>query len=590
MSIRPLLDRYVRSLTERDHDPGSLQDLGTFMYWLLLRMGYQIHRRVFRYEGTDRKLLSGVREHGIDIVASRPDEGRTYCFILKTGAIGTAEFAPGKRGNIFHDLGRAEFVPEAELKALGVEDVGEVVLVAVHNGDLRRDQVGSLVEEFKQRFMRTLEWWDADRIVEEALMPTRDGTSIRDTADASLFPPAVQAFVRMAVDSLQRKPYGRGFDYWAVDRLSESRLPLEPDRTNAMNERQIHSIFSELALFAGMLGVDCKRVSGGTTLPVLDALERVICRVAVTCSRSEELPALWRDDLEVLLDEYIEAASTLLDHLGPVLDVPFGLAGYHDAERIAYPLRSIRFAGYLATAGLVALDRERRVEAERFAKALSRMVAQNQAGVLSPVIDDQLIELSAMWTLWARLDMSNRVGETARALVERFAERARAGARLPAIWMTAKLPYDEASLETLVEAWMVGPKTPGFEDRGSLLFPLAAYLADRYGEGVPDWCLEALGPKSAGADRRASAVFPQSWQPPPVLWKLWYHQDTGDTGTAYVHATKGIDALLRDFVSHAAPIQPSPLERFGFPCVDWIAWKTFRTPPPMARMLAEGEH
>ena len=64
MNLEPLLQRYVRSLLEREQQsnaPNRLQDLGTFMDWLLRRKSYVVRRRVFRYQGTERLKLSGER-------------------------------------------------------------------------------------------------------------------------------------------------------------------------------------------------------------------------------------------------------------------------------------------------------------------------------------------------------------------------------------------------------------------------------------------------------------------------------------------------------------------------------------------------
>lgn len=103
-----------------------------------------------------------------------------------------------------------------------------------------------------------------------------------------------------------------------------------------------------------------------------------------------------------------------------MLDLPYGLAFPAPGEVINYPLRALRLSSYLATAGLslvfAALEQPKqkkaqaqaeaqRAEARKIATSLVTLWEHNQGGCLSPVTDDQIIDISLAWELWLRLDM-----------------------------------------------------------------------------------------------------------------------------------------------------------------------------------------
>src|SRR5690606_32740733 len=193
------------------------------------------------------------------------------------------------------------------------------------------------------------------------------------------------------------------------------------------------------------------------TLPAFDTLSRVTCRVMEHVRRlsREQLHGFkkkMREILVELVDRYIGRAQRLLDHLEPILDTPYSLALRADSETLDYPLRALRLAGYLAIAGLACLDREDSDRAPRFADALARLARSNEGGVLSPIADDQIIELAAMWMLWLRTDRSADVVITASRLIERMVIRKQTDRPLPALWQSARMPMDAEAVGTLVAA------------------------------------------------------------------------------------------------------------------------------------------
>jgi hypothetical protein len=159
--MRDLLERYVRSLREQDIQrdaPEHAQDLGTFVHWLLERLGYRILEQTFRYDDSKRIKATGERQWGADILATKGDPDsvvRGYRFVLKRGNIGQAQWKH-KDGYLPEDLWlAAERGPDDFARRFSGGVVERWSVVAVHNGDLRVEQVGSQrAERFWQRLGR----------------------------------------------------------------------------------------------------------------------------------------------------------------------------------------------------------------------------------------------------------------------------------------------------------------------------------------------------------------------------------------------------------------------------------------------------
>src|SRR5271168_4644596 len=96
--MKDVLDRYVRSLAEQEQAgdaPEHLQDLGTFVCWLLERRGFTIYLTPYKHAGVERRKSSGRIQWGVDILAGKEDEdgeNRLYRFVLKEGKIGLSEW------------------------------------------------------------------------------------------------------------------------------------------------------------------------------------------------------------------------------------------------------------------------------------------------------------------------------------------------------------------------------------------------------------------------------------------------------------------------------------------------------------------
>src|SRR5262249_16790083 len=158
----------------------------------------------------------------------------------------------------------------------------------------------------------------------------------------------------------------------------------------------------EVPLFTAMLVVESRTTPQGLTLPVLDSLERCICRVAEHVQRHPETTrnkhlAKVKGTLCALLQQYVDVAQTLRERLRPLAGVEFGLAVARLSEPVDYPLRCLRFLGYLATAGLACLDLGSERNAQEFANVIDALWESNDAACETPVTDDQLIELVAIW-------------------------------------------------------------------------------------------------------------------------------------------------------------------------------------------------
>ena len=467
--MRDILTTYIRSLREQEQDkdaPESTQDLGTFICWLLERHGYKLHVRAYRHRGAMRISNRGKRQYGVDILASRLDEDgtdRIYRLVLKHGNITRANWSPGNPNSMLADLWEAAGLRPGDdsqhLLERSFAGSDRVTVVAVHNGEVRTDEIGPQFESQRDqicdRCAVELDWWDVDRLVELALAPPRSSLGLRaleEQADAALFPPAVRPFVRLSLDSMVRAPNGLGetFDIDAVDRAIEQILPLggrlDPAHDGSgsglstgepITVQDLYRKSSELALFAAMLQVECTRIAAGTTIPVLESIPRILCRIMdhlrrLSSAQVQGFKRKFHSLMAELIDRYIDSAQTLLDRLQPLLDTEYGLALPHDSERIDYPLRALRLASYLSLAGLACCDRDtdaHRGRAEIFADALSRLARRNPGGFWNPVTDDQIIEISALWMLWLQTGRHTQAAQSAARLLRRLSLRKRLGTR-----------------------------------------------------------------------------------------------------------------------------------------------------------------
>lgn len=593
--MRPVLERYVRSLPERTDHPHRMQDLGAFVCWLLPRLGFQLHLASFKYSGVDRAVNKGRIQWGVDIIASKPDDDdvdRAYLFVLKQGNIGNAQWVPSEEGSMPHDLalaaGRAPSDDTRHAPGLPFEWKRRTV-VAVHNGDVDTEAIGAQVEQFRKGLKRyagdvdlDTDWWDARRLVDLALTtPQPDsGHRLDDRADASIFPPLVQPFARLALDSLQKPDGVRSFDYGVLDLLIESWLPLGrtpgPDGRlsagEALGGAAIYVTVTEMALFAHMLEVECRRVGQRNTLPVLETLLRIQCRVIEHLRRvpstkiSKERRRL-RDTLALITEQFVAQATLLLDRLESVAGAPNGLAVLPaSGERVSFPMRALRLCGYVAVAGLAVEGPQARSLAER----LHKVALANPGGVLFPVTDDQVIELGLVFELLLRAGLRAECAQLARSLVERLGQRRTEGLPLPGIRQLATWPPNELDIRILVAAHVLGAKVaPGFVDATSTILTLALYLGHRLATitEIPWQHMPHL----------------QTCQPPQDAADEWYvRRLTRGTARTYLKEALDLPRLVTAIEAATQPLPATPAAQWDQPAVDRMAWLLWRTRPPFA--------
>jgi len=608
--MRALLNRYVRSLAERESGsraPEHLQDLGTYLDWLLRRLGYTIHYQAFKHDGIERRKSAGRMQWGCDILASKPDpdgELRVYRFVLKKGELSRAQWLPETPGSMVNDLwlaaGKSASFDDGHAQSGECE---RITVVAVHNGDFDTEDLGDsrsqLCKRIKDKYDVDVQWWDANQLVEISLASPTEGESqgLEELADASLFPPESRPFIRLTLDSVVKLDTADPFDYSAVDRLLDVCLHNEKDRE--ITPLRLYRTLSELSLFVGMLSVQTRRKDHGNTLPVLDTIERVLCRALSVLSLippkgGDRYRKRIQSVLDGLVGQYVQTATSLLGRLDELLDVPDGLALPLPSERVDYPLRALRFSGYLSTAGLALLDQNRRDEAELFASAVERLWQNNEGGCISPVTDDQIIETIGAFELLLRAGRADFVGKIAGHFVGRLAVRTQLGFPLPGLWQRASVPMSSFDLNVLIEAHSRGRQAalPTFEDGASTLLPLAIYVAHRFGTIEDDGILRPFLQEEQKSVQghlfsRGPAVHAESWQPPEDAAQEWYRHGIFSRGVCKVHTLqKGAADLAQDFEAYHVPLPRSPAERdWGLVVVDRMAWKLWRTPPSAANLI-----
>ena len=590
--MKPLLDRYIRSLKERDDHPEQRNDLGAVVGWVLEREGFTVLERAFKHAAHERRVSKGRVQFGIDILALREEKGAivSFRFVLKRGDI--TKWTAGEDGSMASDLWLSAQEQGRE-ERYGVKP-DRIKVVAVHNGDRDSEGLGTVIEgalaQMRARTGVETEWWDAGRLVEkvEAALLGPYG------ADASFFPPALQPFVRLTLDSLlpERGADASGFDYAALDLLITRRLALDPSEGGSVRGaavdswEELHRRTAELALIVWMVRSECDRVGSGNTLPTLDSIERILSGVLAAVGKRHVAPSLptpLREDLHTLLFLYTAAAERLLGRLDALLDVDAGLSAPILGEPVQYPLRALRLSGYLAVAGLVAAAADDTRTARGFADALSRLWRTNEGACLNPITDDQLIEIVLAWELWAKVGAAEELGRTAAALVERLALCRLVGLPLPGIWQRAHVPTRAEDIAVLVESRLL-PRDAwptAFSDGASTIVAAALYVARRSGATVGSDVLGAF----AARDGR-EAVFLEVWMPPSDAGERWYRERIEHDGTMYVlHFDCPDPEYVSMFQRGARAIAPSVASRYGVNVVDRMAWKVGRTPPPMKLVI-----
>lgn len=621
--MRDLLDLYVRSLAEREDAgdaPEYRQDLGTFLDWLLEQLGFTVYMHSYKRTGIARRKSSGDKQLGVDILATKEisdTNESVFLFVLKHGDIGRAEWAAGVAGKLQQDLwSAAGRSPEIDKWfAPTANQWTQRTVVVVHNGDLDKTDLGSMIDsdirKIKSQYNVEVEWWDADRLVELAM---RSDSSI---LEGSILPPAARPFIRMSIDSLRRAPDGRAFDIGGVDQYLEQLLPGDAPLTKDRNTPPLLRVrrqISELGLAASIIIEQAQRVARGTSLPALDGLERMICRAMVWLQRLppediEQLAEAAKPStrktkghetrvlraLHALLDQYTGIAIAFAKRLEIISRDKYGLALALPSEPIDYPLRVLRFSGYLAMAGLLLYEKNDAVQARLLAVTILNIWTNNEGGALSPITDDQIIEIGIVFELWLSLGMNTEVSSFAGKIFKRYMQRQEFGAPFPAIWMRASIPMKEKDLRTLNEAHSTGieQRPAGFTDDSTTVLPVLIYILHRSGSIVPNEQISLLlgiGEKDTKSRRRLCF---QTWIPPENAPEHWYARSVTDQGDCHVYSLH-TDILLTasDENSMATrmtqeyeriskkPLQGSLAKRLNLSAIDRIAWKRWRIPPP----------
>jgi hypothetical protein len=350
---------------------------------------------------------------------------------------------------------------------------------------------------------------------------------------------------------------------------------------------------AEIPLFTAMLIAESGVTGQSSTVPALDVLERCICRLAehahrIDASKKAHLERL-HATLQTLLQQYVELAKTLRKRLDALRGIEYGLAIATLSEPIDYPLRSLRLLGYLAVAGLVCLNTGKDADAQAFAEIIDSTWASNDAACESPVTDDQVIELSAVWLLLLKVGSSTRVGQMTTSLVNRLLARRRFRLPLPALYQRASVPISDRDLRVLVTAHAFGPQaSPRFVDDASTLLSTATYLAYRHGSLTSAAVqMLRLGEQNDNGDQVLPRCSFQLWRPPADAAAEWYAHEIAYRGVAHqFQSPQEQDAFVREYEAQAVSPEESFAQRIGLQVIDLIAWKIWRTLPDGGLMVA----
>lgn len=592
------------------------------MCWLLEEQGYRLLLKSYRHDGPVREKASGERQFGVDLVASRRGgaaEGKDalYLFSLKMGNLGSAQWVTGK-GTLRRDLEWMLDLSADRFRVLmaSAKPADSVHVVGVVNGEIRRKELRDHIEDLEQSFLRrdrTLELWDVENLVDQVeQLLDKLGTDVA----SSVFPPAIRPYAERILPTAEAPSQGTPpffrvsnqpgkYEIENLDLLLETCLPLgrqverDAQRFLVLTEPidspsslRLHRALTELILLVGMLRLELERFGDRPLSLFFNVTERVLCRAFEMLRRlADDLDSnrrsAFRNSVKTLVALYRDTALLLAERLGPTLSLQGGLSLRNLSERLDYSYRVLQLSGYLAAGGLAALDLQDIEGAELLALTLEKAWKLNDDAVDQPFLDDQIIEYALVFELWMRTGRSALVGQHAARLVQNYALRIRLNQPLPGLYISAGPQLEPLQLRTVASAYSPHGQGDGeapaeWEDGSSTLFSLAAFLAVELGE-LPTEEFEQHFPKRDSLSGDAlGGFYPQSWRPFEEAAKEWYVWELRGTGDICVHyLNRGIDVFRQEFREFNNVNPHSPAKALKFPSVDRLAWKTWRTPPPM---------
>jgi hypothetical protein len=118
----------------------------------------------------------------------------------------------------------------------------------------------------------------------------------------------------------------------------------------------------------------------------------------------------------------------------------------------------------------------------------------------------------------------------------------------------------------------------GFDDNGSTLLALAAYLAYRHGALEPASLTPLQGDEKGG--RGSKPCYVQAWRPPAEAADEWYAHPLLHWGfTKVFECLEDKARFMDEFERHAEPVMETYARWVNLPVVDLMAWKRWRTLP-----------
>lgn len=595
--VREILEHYIRTLPEREDNSHIAQDLGSLLVWLLEHLGFQIEYYPYHYanETSRRTSGKGERQFGVDLLATREVDGRRtiYRFVLKRGDVAQADWNAMKPGSLPRDVSDAAGLgPDYDEKYTGQdESSSKVIIVGVFNGDLDREVIGAHVNEYERRFEESfpeldLEWWDARELA--ALLHDAEGL------DAAFFAPSIRPFVRLVLDSVRKnhRADARDFDFDSIDHLLEEQWRATTRKKKGARLRldYIAQTLSELALISSLLERECDTVASGNTLPTLVFIERALVFAGRLVSQRADSSSQGtvrgvKRSVKLLLRRHLEVTSKLTDRLGPLAEAADGLAGYGRAEQFDYPLRCYWTGGFIATGVLAARDLGEGEHEQALTRTLCDLIRYNPAGFGHPVLEDQLVELLVIIEAlpqMTRFELCDDILTRHEHLLQLQLKVA-----LPYSSIPAGFPPDDFALRRAVEYREDERGADSKEgipknQRATNLLPVVMYIAQAHPDFSKRLEREFDAIVSLPTEGMNSAFALQIWEPPDDMPEHLYSSAMTSRGAAHVlPTTEGFSKWLELCEERMTPQPDTPMSALGFPCVDRMASKHFRTLPHM---------
>ncbi|MEX3932097.1 hypothetical protein AB4Y32_09850 [Paraburkholderia phymatum] len=497
--MRLIISAYLRTLRERDEFDCLLPDLA-------IAMGYTPLVRP----------QTGVRQLGVDlpVAGKNPDDDveELVLFVIKQGDIGRQEWSSTVQ-SVRQSLEETLDVYLTKYVEPAHQSIRKKIVVAT-TGDLKQDTQpnwNGFIEKYKETAV--FEFWSGDKVAD---------LIERFMLDEHVFQEEDRVGLRKALAFAGERDYSM----LDVDRLLTRQLGLDSQGelpATAKGGKTLAKAIIRLNLALRMFTKAAQ--DAGDTRQALWAAEHFLLKTwhRVQLSDDDLKDKEVMKAFELLHHSYFEAGVAYLTKLAPHLQTRDGMSGY-TGESAEYAIVLLEHVGLIASFGIALYGADKSAEGQekagRVAELLCAMLA-NMPATASPRLDQNAIDVSL-----ALLFLS---------LVEKFEE-----IRDWVYELQGRLVF------SLVQGWGFPISSDSFDDLVDVaVFHDEDLMKDCVGSSwlaatLATWCVvcdmkEEYKHLVRSLKRKVPQLRPQFWHPDAESTKRWYFEDVHfDTGATEV--------------------------------------------------------